>query len=167
MKPIPRSEVSQRLYELRFTRYLTSSMLPKREFKYCKWCGKPSKWTWCSDECKDEAYVRMGFSDSYVRKRDKGICAKCGMDCTWLKKQLTILKQMQFRHRVSTRKELKEAFGPWWSSYNRLWQADHIVPVCEGGGCCGLENYQTLCLRCHKEDTKEIHKRKSKRNLEI
>jgi len=30
-----------------------------------------------------------------------------------------------------------------------LWEADHIVPVIEGGGCCGVDNMQTLCLRCH------------------
>ena len=30
-----------------------------------------------------------------------------------------------------------------------LWEADHIVPVKDGGGCCGLENYRTLCRKCH------------------
>ena len=30
-----------------------------------------------------------------------------------------------------------------------LWDADHIVPVVDGGGQCGLSNYQTLCLGCH------------------
>lgn len=34
-----------------------------------------------------------------------------------------------------------------------LWDADHILPVIEGGGCCGLSNYQTLCLRCHTAKT--------------
>lgn len=29
------------------------------------------------------------------------------------------------------------------------WQADHIIPVHLGGGGCGLENYQILCLECH------------------
>jgi hypothetical protein len=36
-----------------------------------------------------------------------------------------------------------------------LWQADHIHPVAEGGGGCGLENIQTLCSRCHKRKTAE------------
>jgi hypothetical protein len=31
-----------------------------------------------------------------------------------------------------------------------LWDADHIVPVEQGGGECGLENYRTLCICCHK-----------------
>lgn len=33
------------------------------------------------------------------------------------------------------------------------WQADHIVPVFKGGSACGLDNYQTLCLFCHKIKT--------------
>lgn len=34
-----------------------------------------------------------------------------------------------------------------------LWDADHIVPVVEGGGECDLSNIRTLCLRCHREVT--------------
>lgn len=33
------------------------------------------------------------------------------------------------------------------------WQADHILPVHKGGGACGLDNFQTLCIDCHKEKT--------------
>ncbi len=33
------------------------------------------------------------------------------------------------------------------------WEADHIVPVIEGGGGCGPEGYRTLCLRCHRLET--------------
>ncbi|WP_460971956.1 HNH endonuclease [Spirosoma migulaei] len=31
------------------------------------------------------------------------------------------------------------------------WQADHILPVCKGGGYCDLDNLQTLCSDCHKK----------------
>ncbi len=34
------------------------------------------------------------------------------------------------------------------------WEADHIIPVHKGGGGCTLENFQTLCIKCHKEKTK-------------
>lgn len=40
----------------------------------------------------------------------------------------------------------------------KLWQADHIIPVSLGGGLCGLDNYRTLCLLCHKECTAELKK---------
>ena|SRR4030065_329029 len=33
------------------------------------------------------------------------------------------------------------------------WQADHIIEVRDGGGGCGLDNFQTLCLKCHKKKT--------------
>ena len=35
------------------------------------------------------------------------------------------------------------------------WDADHIDTVHDGGGGCGLENYQTLCLPCHKAKNAE------------
>lgn len=40
------------------------------------------------------------------------------------------------------------------------WEADHIVAVIEGGGACGLENFQTLCVPCHKLKTKEGRRRR-------
>ena len=39
------------------------------------------------------------------------------------------------------------------------WQADHIIPVAEGGGECGLENYRTLCTPCHKRETRALARR--------
>ena len=33
------------------------------------------------------------------------------------------------------------------------WEADHILPVFKGGGGCDLDNFQTLCLSCHKIKT--------------
>jgi 5-methylcytosine-specific restriction endonuclease McrA len=37
-----------------------------------------------------------------------------------------------------------------------LWEADHIVPVAEGGGGCGPDGYRTLCLRCHRSETAKL-----------
>lgn len=37
-------------------------------------------------------------------------------------------------------------------TFNRidaLWEADHINPVENGGGACGMDNMQTLCIPCH------------------
>lgn len=36
---------------------------------------------------------------------------------------------------------------------------DHIVPVSEGGGCCGLDNLRILCSACHGRVTGELRKR--------
>ena len=44
-----------------------------------------------------------------------------------------------------------------------LWQADHIIPVIEGGGSCGLENIRTLCTACHRQETKKLARRRAKK----
>ncbi|MEJ7609150.1 MAG: HNH endonuclease signature motif containing protein [Bryobacteraceae bacterium] len=40
-----------------------------------------------------------------------------------------------------------------------LWDADHILPVAEGGGQCDLVNIRTLCLRCHRLTTAALRQR--------
>ena len=40
-----------------------------------------------------------------------------------------------------------------------FWEADHIVPVAEGGGESDLSNFQTLCTPCHAKKTKEQERR--------
>ena len=37
-----------------------------------------------------------------------------------------------------------------------LWDMDHIIPVVEGGGGCGLDNLRTLCIPCHRKVTKKL-----------
>jgi 5-methylcytosine-specific restriction enzyme A len=34
------------------------------------------------------------------------------------------------------------------------------VPVIEGGGECDLTNLRTLCVKCHRASTAELHKRR-------
>lgn len=46
--------------------------------------------------------------------------------------------------------------GRWTDGRTTGWDADHIVPVAEGGGECDLENFRTLCHPCHKQATKEL-----------
>lgn len=36
-----------------------------------------------------------------------------------------------------------------------LWEADHIAPRVEAGGC-GLEGLRTLCIPCHKAATRDL-----------
>ncbi len=44
-----------------------------------------------------------------------------------------------------------------------LWQADHVVPVSEGGGLCGLDNMRTLCVLCHGEQTAQLASHRAQR----
>jgi hypothetical protein len=44
------------------------------------------------------------------------------------------------------------------------WQADHIVPMAEGGYGYDLDAYRTLCVPCHKQVTAEqTHRRTTAR----
>jgi 5-methylcytosine-specific restriction endonuclease McrA len=44
---------------------------------------------------------------------------------------------------------------------HHLWEADHIVPVVEGGGECGIDNLRTVCLHCHKAATRALAAKRS------
>lgn len=48
-----------------------------------------------------------------------------------------------------------------WPVGRHFWEADHIIPVIEGGGQCGLENLRTLCLRCHRQATSALARRRA------
>jgi hypothetical protein len=160
-----RTEVVAMLRELRFRRFLNSGMFPKPEKGHCKWCGGElpnGLRVWHNGKCRQEAYVRMGYADRYIFERDNGICSNCGIDTQWLEKQLLKIYRQTDYWRVCSGGEFALAMGPWGTDFcRRLWEADHILPVCEGGGCCGLENYQTLCLRCHKEESALLAKRRA------
>jgi HNH endonuclease len=75
------------------------------------------------------------------------------------------LKAAQFPRKVEREPERYGALDmfrlqfPWFQPFISPWAADHIVPVVEGGGECGIENIRTLCLGCHASVTKELRVR--------
>ena len=87
-------------------------------------------------------------SPSYMRylvwKRDHGVCAACGQD--------TIAGK--FHGNGSPQTNRAQGTGD-------FWQADHIVPVVEGGGECGLAGFRTLCTACHKAETADLARRRA------
>ena len=129
----------------------------------CRWCHKPLKYkrsNYCDSICAGEVNIRCGFGvESAVRKRDHEVCAKCGLDCIAVKEAFLELydklhepswgKYSRY-HVIEPFKAFVAASGlrSWWG---RNWDAHHIVAVKDGGGACGLDNYITLCWRCHKK----------------
>jgi 5-methylcytosine-specific restriction endonuclease McrA len=87
-----------------------------------------------------------------ILHRDKGMCAHCGVN--------TISEQNKLkRARGTARVTLMQHWGLNTWTRKSLWDADHILPVAEGGGECDLDNIRTLCLRCHRKVTAQLRER--------
>jgi len=151
-------------------------------------CGKPvpkGRRTWCGDQCVEDYLVRANAAHARMRvqERDKGVCESCGLDVYRVAKSInrrarSLGSQEKARALVSRlpgRMIRVWTNNPNWESRwprswpgvdgDSLWQADHRVPVAEGGGSCGLENLRTLCIWCHKRETAELARRlAAKRN---
>ncbi len=121
----------------------------------CRQCGQEvpkGRRTFCGDGCVHEWRIRTdpGYVRLEVYKRDKGVCARCGKDS----------KEIEIPG--------KEWGGRVWPYQGHRWEAHHIIAVSEGGGECGLENYETLCVLCHKAETAGLRARHAKpKALEI
>jgi 5-methylcytosine-specific restriction enzyme A len=46
------------------------------------------------------------------------------------------------------------------------WDADHIVPVVQGGDAA-LDNIRTLCIACHRAETAALRKRMAKMRISV
>jgi hypothetical protein len=122
----------------------------------CRWCSlevPAGRLTFCSEFCVEEWKLRS--SPAHLRdcvfERDRGVCACCGIDC---QAALLRLKKARGTARLKLQAE-------WGITANRksLWDADHIIPVVEGGGECNLANMRTLCIRCHRTQTAALRLR--------
>ncbi len=122
--------------------------------KLCLWCDAEigvRRRVWCGDACGSaywDAATWRGLR-AKVAKRDRGICALCREDCRALRRAYLALP-----------KPKRRAFAEAWQIPSRRrrktwWDADHIVALAEGGDNA-LENLRTLCLPCHKLQTKAL-----------
>jgi 5-methylcytosine-specific restriction endonuclease McrA len=93
-----------------------------------------------------------GYLRERVFERDHGVCAVCGADTMALRRDM---RKLDF----AARRMFLKRWGLREGSRKSLWDADHLVPVAEGGGQCGLSNLRTLCLLCHRAATAELRKR--------
>ena len=125
----------------------------------CRWCSlevPPGRLTFCSDFCVEE--WRLRTDPSFLRERtferDRGVCAECGVDTA------AAFIDLQ-KKRGTARLKLLSHWGLKTLNRRSLWDADHIVPVVEGGGACDLSNIRTLCLLCHRKATAALRARRA------
>ena len=125
----------------------------RRRRGLCRWCGgevRKGRFTFCSAACVHQWKLRTdpGYLRDEVFARDRGVCARCGLDTEALRRDK---RKLDYAARRQFEKE--------WGRRRHLWDADHIVAVVEGGGECGLSNIRTLCLKCHRQATAELRAR--------
>ena len=114
----------------------------------CRWCHaevSKGRRTFCADACVHEWRLRTdpGYLRDQVLARDRGVCAVCRLDTIefYLRLQRVPARKRKALRRMLDMHPRRRTF----------WDADHIVPVAEGGGECDLSNLRTLCLWCHQE----------------
>jgi 5-methylcytosine-specific restriction endonuclease McrA len=130
-----------------------------------------------------------GYAREQLFSRDRGVCSSCRLDCEAARTELWRLRdgakaRMNAANQPfywSSWEHLTAwpiASGPWHRRCDEiglsirrratvettsLWAMDHIIPVAEGGGDCGLENLRTLCHACHAIETKALRARLSRK----
>lgn len=135
----------------------------------------------CSRDCEHEFRIRTSpaYARQVVFRRDRGVCTHCRLDCGLLDRVVTRLRHggRDAAHAVVddlTGDRVAEAVDETgeqtalWLIENlglgrrkrpcSLWQVDHRVPFSTGGADCGLGNLRTLCLACHRLQTRELHR---------
>lgn len=121
----------------------------------CRFCGEevpPRKSGWCSMKCVERWRLT---SDPRVQRaavfaRDLGQCRRCRLDVN------ALAVVLRGRGTAIASRNARMGARPEASySADGLWDMDHVVPVADGGGACGIENLQVLCVWCHKEKTRE------------
>ena len=125
----------------------------------CRWCDLEilarRRRTFCSGYCVDQHRLRTdpGYLRDQVFARDRGICALCQADTVSI---YAALKRARGKARAAGLAvySLKSI-----TARRSLWDADHILPVAEGGGQCDLDNLRTLCLLCHRQATAQLRQR--------
>ncbi|NLT65885.1 MAG: HNH endonuclease [Acidobacteria bacterium] len=130
----------------------------------CRWCRTEvpvKRRTFCSDSCVHEWRLRTdpGYLREQVFARDRGICAVCGLDTIEFYRRFQLVP-------VRKRRALRHSLGMH-VRRRSFWDADHILPVAEGGGECDLDNLRTLCLWCHQDRTVEFTRKVSRRHAVV
>lgn len=153
----------------------------------CRRCSQEvprGRQTFCGPACVHEHKIRAnpGYVRRCVEARDQGVCRLCGVAAQqWrdaYEARIAAIRRAEHRwlwrplpRRIVDRAvrrfaAIREAAHHRLAALGihrtgHLWEADHIVPVVEGGGECGLDGYRTLCRACHRRETAALAARRA------
>lgn len=121
----------------------------------CTWCGQKSgdKRLWCGPDCVRAFLTRCRPADAKAAFVEANAVATIVKFYDWSGKFMKIgppFMSAVVECAVCQHRGTQEQF-----------QLDHILPVSDGGGLCGPENYRLLCLDCHKRVSAEGAKRRA------
>ncbi len=89
-------------------------------------CGRPSRVSWASDECMHAAVSRFRILKGDMAEVREALRKRDGGRCARC------------------------------GATDKPWEAHHKVPVCRGGLGCEVDGYETLCVDCHKDETRKL-----------
>lgn len=144
----------------------------------CLWCLKevpPRCSVWCSNICTETFYSLTDWNTlkNLAAKRDQGICVNCKLDCAGLERERHTLYSKSYGGYGDTQEDRFKALAALKAFDEKLvsergflkgearfslYQIDHIIPLAEGGSN-HVDNLRTLCIPCHKRETKAMHRR--------
>lgn len=138
---------------------------PDTGARRCRWCWgdvAPPRRTFCGDACVHEykEAVDWNYVRRLVERRDRGVCAMCGVDTEKVRR---ILRGLRRRCRIDVHQpdHASVVLG----RDHGKWEADHIVPRHDGGSN-ELANLRTLCRACHKGVTRAFAAERARRRRE-
>lgn len=131
----------------------------------CRVCGKEvpvNRRTFCSRACVATFRIQTdpAFARRQVFARDHGVCQMCGLDTETLLEEKVAEHMARGLVRSLARLEAIKAIMAVWGytgSHRRrsLWDMDHVQAVVLGG-TNKLANLRTLCIPCHKLETRNL-----------
>ena len=133
----------------------------QRGKRQCTWCGSQvpkGRRNWCGPACVDDFQsIQPANCAALAFRRDRGICQLCHKDLIRIDSLLLKLQHGPHADHDAWHTYLQHLQGLGFRMNAALWLADHIVPVCKGGGLCDVNGYRVLCLPCHERITRELN----------
>lgn len=126
----------------------------------CTWCGQSSgKRLWCGPDCVRAFLTRCRPADAKAAFVEANAVATIVKFFDWAGEFMRVGPPFM--------SAIVECAACGHRGTQEQFQLDHILPVSEGGGLCGPDNYRLLCLDCHKRVSAEGAARRAKRRRQL